>query len=76
MEYALLGFLLFRDYFKKRLSVFTGLFFLSFVASLDELFQMVLPDRVFDIRDIFFNFTGGLTGWSFGNLIPFQKNKI
>ncbi len=76
MEYALLGFLLFRDYFKKKLSFFAGLFFLSFVASFDELFHMVLPDRIFDIRDILFNFTGGLTGWSFANFIVFQRNKI
>lgn len=73
MEYALLGFLLFRDYLKKRISVFTSIFFLSFVASFDELFQMVLPDRIFDFRDILFNFTGGLTGWSFANFIIFRE---
>jgi hypothetical protein len=44
----------------KRLSA--PVLFVFFVGGLDELFQWILPNRVGDLRDIFFNALGGIWG--------------
>lgn len=69
IEYALLGFLLFKDFTKGRIKLSISVIFPLIVAFLDELFQLLLPDRYFDFRDIIFNSVGGLTGWSLGNFL-------
>ena len=69
VEYAILGFLLFKDFFKGRIKLFLSIFFLLIVAFADELFQLFLPDRYFDFRDIIFNSVGGFTGWIFGKFL-------
>jgi len=69
IEYAILGFLLFKDFFKGRIKLFISILFLLIVAFTDELFQLFLPDRYFDFRDIIFNSVGGFAGWIFGNFL-------
>ncbi len=69
IEYAVLGFLLFKDFFNGRIKLFISILFLLIVAFTDELFQLFLPDRYFDFRDIIFNSVGGFTGWIFGNFL-------
>ncbi|MGQ9617685.1 MAG: VanZ family protein [Candidatus Aminicenantia bacterium] len=68
IEYFFLGFLLFKDYFKRKISLFLSIFVLFIVATFEEFFQLLLPDRIFDTRDILFNLTGGFTGWTYGNI--------
>lgn len=69
IEYAMLGFLLFKDFRDRRVKLFISIIFLLIVAFVDELFQLLLPDRYFDFRDIIFNSLGGFTGWTFGNFL-------
>ncbi len=69
MEYSLLGLLLYKDYIKGKVKLSLSISFIIILSFLDELFQLILPDRIFDYRDIIFNFTGGLAGWSLGKLL-------
>ncbi len=73
-EYLLLGILLFKNYFDKRIDLFQSIFFILFVGLLDEIFQLFLPQRVFDFRDVFLNVIGGFTGWVCGFSI-LKKNE-
>lgn len=75
IEYALLGLLVYKDFFKGRIKLYLSILFLLIVASLDEIFQLILPDRIFDYRDIFFNSLGGFTGFSYGRFLSL-KNEI
>lgn len=75
IEYALLGLLVYKDFFKGRIKLYLSILFLIIVASLDEIFQSILPDRIFDWRDIFFNSVGGFTGFSYGRFLSL-KNEI
>ena len=65
MEYGILGWMATRDLMKdkKRGKDFIlACLFCMIAGILDEAFQMVLPYRVFDIRDIAFNALGGVWG--------------
>lgn len=64
-EYALLGWLAARDLINKnkksRGFVFAVIFTIS-IGVVDELFQLFLPYRYYDNRDILFNGLGGMWG--------------
>ena len=65
LEYGMLGWLAGRDLIKrggKLRGIISACLFTFFIGYLDELFQKVLPYRVFDVRDIVFNGLGGLWG--------------
>ena len=65
LEYGMLGWLAGRDLIKKGgklRGIISACLFTLFIGCLDELFQKVLPYRVFDIRDIVFNGLGGIWG--------------
>lgn len=72
LEYALLGLLIYRDFFKGRIGLLSSVFFIITVAFLDELFQLILPDRFFDYRDIIFNVSGGFTGFFSGKFLSIK----
>lgn len=57
IKYGLLGFLLFRDFIKLGITLSYKMVFLwgLFIGSIDETFQWILPYRVGDLRDIFFD---------------------
>lgn len=56
VEYGVLGWLSYRAFGKK------AVIYVIFIGIIDELIQGVLPDRFFDLRDIFMNITGGGIG--------------
>ena len=65
LEYGILGWLAGRDLIKtgsKLKGIISACLFTIFIGYLDEMFQKVLPYRVFDVRDIVFNGLGGLWG--------------
>jgi len=66
-EYGALGFLALKDLSRqnpKRIfnNIIYALCFVALVGSLDEAFQWVLPDRVFEVRDIVTNVISGFLG--------------
>ncbi len=65
LEYGILGWLTMKDLVlvNKRIKslVLAGVFCVA-VGALDELFQAVLPYRVFEVRDIVANILGGIWG--------------
>ncbi len=73
--YALLGLSLFNDFAKGKVKLLLGTGFIILMAFLDELFQLILPDRYFDYRDIFFNCVGGFTGFSMGKFFISKKGE-
>jgi VanZ family protein len=64
LDYAVLGWLTGRDLLKKTrpISIVAALIFCSTVGILDELFQLCLPYRVCDWRDMVFNSLGASLG--------------
>ena len=65
IEYALLGYLVLRDNFKKpqiNRKFFLCLLVLIVVGVIDEAIQWFLPYRVFDLRDIIMNTVSSLGG--------------
>ena len=65
LEYGVLGWFIARDLIKvkrKNMGIILACIFCIVVGVLDELFQAVLPYRVFDLRDIVFNGLGGAWG--------------
>jgi len=65
LEYAVLGWFLGRDLIhknKRAKGVILACVFSVIVGILDEIFQKILPYRVFDLRDILFNGLGGIWG--------------
>ena len=65
LEYGVLGWFIARDLIKvkrKNTGIILACIFCIVVGVLDELFQAVLPYRVFDLRDIVFNGLGGAWG--------------
>ena len=63
IQYGLLGFLMFKM-FKSFSFIILGVsvLMLFLVGGVDEIIQYFLPNRVGDIRDVIFNFLGGLLG--------------
>jgi len=42
--------------------IIISVFIIFLAGAVDEIIQYFLPNRVGDIRDVFFNFVGGLLG--------------
>lgn len=64
VEYALLGWFACRDLGRESrfVGVYLAFLFCVFVGGLDEVFQGVLPYRVFELRDVLLNILGGAIG--------------
>ncbi len=66
LEYGVLGYLASRDLFRTTREISKGIvwvaLFVACISLLDEGFQMVLPYRVFELRDITTNVVGGFLG--------------
>jgi len=64
IEFAVLGWLAAADFraSKNIKRAFSACAICVLIGTLDELFQLILPYRVFDLRDILFNSTGAITG--------------
>ena len=66
MQFGLLGVLAYPSFKGERetwwKAIWVPLLFVSSVGVTDEVFQWFLPDRYFDLRDIFFNALGGIWG--------------
>lgn len=63
IQYGLLGFLMLKAFKGMAINVIIISVFIIFLAgAVDEIIQYFLPNRVGDIRDVFFNFVGGLLG--------------
>jgi hypothetical protein len=62
--FGIIGFLFAKDNFKELgiLTLAYTILWALIIASLDEIFQLYLPKRVGDIRDIIFGISGGLWG--------------
>jgi VanZ family protein len=66
MEYAGMGVMLYNalkidiDRFDRKLYIFGGVICL-FVGFLEEVIQLLLPNRYFDLRDVFINVVSGVT---------------
>jgi glycopeptide antibiotics resistance protein len=76
--FGLLGFLTSRDNDKNsnfKLMAITTLYTLT-IATLDEIFQHYLPDRVGDVRDVLFGVIGGLWGTLIYLSIHYKMNKL
>lgn len=62
IEYGFLGFFARRDYSLVKFGLLWSLIFVFLIGTADEMYQRFLPQRVFDLRDIFFNLAGGVLG--------------
>ena len=65
LEYAILGWFAGRDLIKTNKKIkgaILACIFCTIVGILDEIFQAILPYRVYDLRDIVFNSLGGAWG--------------
>lgn len=67
LEYGVLGWLAARDLIRvnitrKKSAIILAAFFCIAIGIVDELFQRILPYRVYDVRDIAFNGIGGILG--------------
>jgi len=65
LEYMILGWFTGKDLLKDgkhKVNIFLACVFTLLVGVFDELFQKILPYRVFDMRDILFNSAGGTGG--------------
>ncbi len=65
LEYGLLSFLVFRVYpaeWSFLFSCWQTFLIVSFIGTLDEIIQYLIPNRVGDVRDIMLNIVSGLLG--------------
>ena len=76
IEYAVLGLLISRAVDVKTLLgiIYTGCL-ITLIGAVDEIIQWFLPNRVGDMRDVFMNFVGGLSGLWLGRFL-FWEQKI
>jgi len=74
IEYAALGLLISRAVNVRNLHViiFTGCL-ISLIGAVDEIIQYFLPNRVGDMRDVFMNSVGGLSGIWLGRFLFWEK---
>ena len=70
VEYAVLGLLISRAVNVRILSgiIYTG-FLVTLIGAVDEIIQWFLPNRVGDMRDVFMNSVGGLSGIWLGKFL-------
>ena len=74
IEYAVLGLLISRTVDVRTLSgiICTGCL-IALIGAVDEIIQWFLPNRVGDMRDVFMNFVGGLSGLWLGRFLFWEQ---
>ena len=74
VEYAVLGLLISRAVNVKTLQgiIYTGCL-VSLIGAVDEIIQWFLPNRVGDMRDVFMNSVGGLSGLWLGRFLFWEQ---
>ena len=74
IEYAVLGLLISRAVDARTLSriIYTGSL-ITLIGAVDEIIQWFLPNRVGDMRDVFMNSVGGLSGLWLGRFLFWEQ---
>ena len=77
VEYAFLGLLISRAVNVTNLQsiIFTG-FLVTLIGTVDEIIQWFLPNRFGDMRDVFMNFVGGLSGLWLGRFLFWEQQLL
>ena len=77
VEYAVLGLLISRTVNVNTLQgiIYSG-FLVTLIGSVDEIIQWFLPNRVGDMRDVFMNSVGGLSGLWLGRFLFMEQNNL
>jgi len=77
VEYAFLGLLISRAVKVINLQgiIYTA-FLVTLIGAVDEIIQWFLPNRVGDIRDVFMNSIGGLSGLWLGQFLFWEQQII
>jgi len=77
VEYAVLGLLISRAVNVKTLQriIYTGCL-VSLIGAVDEIIQWFLPNRVGDMRDVFMNSVGGLSGLWLGRFLFWEQKLL
>ena len=76
VEYAFLGLLISRAVNVTNLqSIIFTVFLVTLIGTVDEIIQWFLPNRFGDMRDVFMNFVGGLSGLWLGRFL-FWKQQL
>ena len=77
IEYAVLGILISRAVNVINLQgiIYTG-FLVTLIGAVDEIIQWFLPNRVGDIRDVFMNSVGGLSGLWLGRFLFWEQQLL
>ncbi len=75
IEYAVLGLLISRAVDVRTLSgiIYTGCL-ITLIGAVDEIIQWFLPNRFGDMRDVFMNSVGGLSGLWLGRFLFWEKH--
>ena len=75
IEYAVLGLLISRTVDVRTLSgiIYTSCL-ITLIGAVDEIIQWFLPNRVGDMRDVFMNSVGGLSGLWLGRFLFWKQN--
>ena len=74
IEFAIFGLLIFFGFSQKVKSKYI-IIFLCFFALSDEIHQLFVPNRYFDIIDLFFDILGGLLGYLFYSFLLILKQR-
>jgi len=74
IEYAVLGLLISHAVDVRTLSgiIYTGCL-ITLIGAVDEIIQWFLPNRVGDMRDVFMNSVGGLSGLWLGRFLFWEQ---
>jgi len=77
VEYAVLGLLISRAVDVRTLHgiIYTGCL-VTLIGAVDEIIQWFLPNRVGDLRDVFMNSVGGLSGLWLGRFLFMEQNNL
>ena len=77
IEYAVLGILISRAVNVINLQgiIYTG-FLVALIGAVDEIIQWFLPNRVGDMRDVFMNAVGGLSGLWLGQFLFWEQQLL
>ena len=74
IEYAVLGLLISRaGNFRTLLGIIYSGFLVTLIGAVDEIIQWFLPNRVGDMRDVFMNSVGGLSGLWLGRFLFWEQ---
>jgi len=77
IEYAVLGLLISRAVDVRTLNgiIYTGCL-ITLIGAVDEIIQWFLPNRVGDMRDVFMNSVGGLSGLWLGRFLFWEQQGL